>query len=56
MTNKILGIVRMMLLLLIIAFVVLFVIRYYAAGEFHYEYLAPIVGMLVFYLITKPRA
>jgi hypothetical protein len=55
MTNTILGIVRMILLLLVIAFVALFGYKYYTLGELNYSYLTPILGLLVFYFITKPK-
>jgi hypothetical protein len=55
MTNKILGVIRMIMLLIVIAFVVLFGYKYYTAGELNYSYLAPIAGLLVFYFITKPK-
>ena len=56
MTNNILGVVRIILLLMVVAFVVLFCYRYFTAGELNYSYAAPIAGLLVFYFITKPRA
>ena len=56
MTNKILAILRIIMLLLLIAFVVLFGYKYFRAGELNYGYLVPIAGLLVFYLITKPKA
>lgn len=55
MTNSILGVIRIILLLIIIAFVVLFGYQYYAARELNYSYLAPIAGLLFFYFITKPK-
>ncbi len=56
MTNSILGIVRLVLMLLVIAFVGLFGYKYFTSGELNYGYLTPILGLLVFYFITKPRA
>ena len=56
MTNDILRVVRIILLLLLIAFVVLFGYKYFTAAELNYSYLAPIAGLLCFYFITKPRA
>ena len=56
MTNNILGVVRMILLLLAFAFVVLFGYRFLTKGEVNYEYLVPILGLVAFYFITKPRA
>ncbi len=56
MTNKILGVVRMILLLLVMAFIALLGYKYYKMSEFDYGYLVPIAGLLVFYFITKPKA
>ena len=56
MTNKILAVVRIILLLLALSFVVLFGYKYFTAGELNYSYFAPIAGLLVFYVRTKPRA
>ena len=53
--NKLLAVLRIILLLLAIAFVVLFGYKYYTAGELDYNYLIPIAGLLVFYFLTKPR-
>ena len=55
MTNNILGVVRIILLLMVVGFVVLFGYRYFTLGELNYGYAAPIAGLLVFYLITKPK-
>ena len=56
MTNNILGVVRIILLLLAFSFVVLFGYRYFTNGEMNYGYLVPILGLVAFYFITKPRA
>ena len=56
MANKIFGIVRIIMLVLVIAFVVLFGYKYFTTGEINYGYSVPILGLLVFYFITKPRA
>ena len=56
MNNNVLGIVRAILLLLVVAFVVLFGYKYYATGELTYSYLMPVLGLLFFYFITKPKA
>ena len=54
--NNLLPILRILLLLLIVAFIGLFGYRYFSVGELNYGYLVPIAGLLVFYLITKPAA
>ena len=54
--NKALAILRIILLLLAASFLLLFAYRYFSAGELNYGYLLPIAGLLVFYVITKPRA
>ena len=54
--NNLLAVLRIILLLLVVAFMVLFGYRYFSAGELNYSYLAPIAGLLVFYVITKPGA
>ena len=56
MINKILAVSRIILLLLAIAFVLLFGYKYYTTGELEFSYLAPIAGLLVFYFLTKPSA
>ena len=56
MINKILAVSRIILLLLAIAFVLLFGYKYYTTDELEYSYLAPIAGLLVCYFLTKPSA
>ena len=56
MINNILGVGRIILLILAFTFVVLFGYRYLTKGEVNYEYLVPILGLVAFYFITKPRA
>ena len=56
MVNNILSVVRVVLLLLAFSFVLLFGYRYFTKSEVNYEYLVPILGLVVFYFITKPTA
>ena len=55
MTNNILGVVRIILLLLAFSFIVLFGYKFFTKSELNYEYLVPILGLVAFYFITKPK-
>lgn len=55
MTNNVLEIIRLILLLIVAAFIVLFGYKYYVTGDLHYSYLTPVAGLLFFYVITKPK-
>jgi len=50
-----LQVIRVILLVLALAFVCIAVYKYVANGTFDALLLTPIVGLLFFYFITKPK-
>ncbi len=52
--NRYLRLVRTTLLVLIAVFIVIFIYRYVTIGTVDYLMLTPIVGLLIFYFITRP--
>jgi hypothetical protein len=55
MNYKFLKVIRVILLMLAIAFAALFGYKYLTAGELRYDYFLPIVGLLFFYFISNRK-
>lgn len=55
MTGNLLRVIRTILLLLMLAFLLLFGYKWYGAGEPNFAYLTPVFGLAIFYLIAKPK-
>ena len=54
--NKYLPLIRGALLVLVVLFVITFVILWLEKGSADYKVLTPIIGLLFFYFITRPKA
>ena len=55
MTNKLLPIIRIILLVLAVGFILTIAYKYLVNGTFDALMLTPIIGLLFFYFITKPK-
>lgn len=55
MKGDVLRVIRVILLLLMLAFMLVFGYKWYRTGEPNFGYLAPVLGLAVFHLVTKPK-
>ena len=54
--NRYLPVVRGILLVLVVLFILTFILMYLKKGSADYSILTPILGLLFFYFITRPKA
>ncbi|MFL6373852.1 MAG: hypothetical protein ACJ73D_04210 [Pyrinomonadaceae bacterium] len=54
-TAKVIAALRVMLLVLMMAFIVLTAYKYFVKGTLEWMTVMPVAGLLVFYLIVRPK-